>query len=143
MLTRRNNDLVVSLVTSILLAGLAFACNDDDRAPSALLDPTESDTPRDAAAGGAFDPCVRGGAGCACTEPGQIVSCGTVTKKVQGYKICFKGYRKCDDGKWTECVHRDAGPDSGSDITLIAELDTTADTTSADGSEAALDASAH
>lgn len=92
-----------TLVT--ILAGLAlWACGASPRAASAELDgdaPAQSD-------GDGFDPCVKQGTGCACAEPGKVIECGTIKRKVGNYEICSYGYRTCgDDKRWGEC---ESGP---------------------------------
>jgi hypothetical protein len=54
--------------------------------------------------GKADDPCATHQTGCACSDEGSTVACGSVKEKVDDYVICTEGMRTCTSGQWGDCV---------------------------------------
>jgi len=49
------------------------------------------------------DICATPNAGCDCSEPGRVVDCGVLQRKVKGQVWCAVGHRTCESGTWGEC----------------------------------------
>lgn len=85
-------------VGALVLLPLALACSKGSRdglADDGQHTPSQTST----------DPCASPNTGCACDEPGKVVSCGEVVARSEQYVSCSMGNRTCSDkGKWGECV---------------------------------------
>lgn len=50
------------------------------------------------------DACASHQTGCACTQEGATVDCGSVKQTIDNYVICSEGVRTCSGGQWGDCV---------------------------------------
>jgi hypothetical protein len=99
---RRHGARLVLAVSmgALSIGGLLWSCSASNDRPSAIGDtigtsPTGTANPLD---------CTVPNAGCACTQPGEMLKCGKVVYKSENYTSCSIGLQTCQpDGTWTDC----------------------------------------
>jgi len=87
-------------IGALSIGGLLWSCSGANDGPPAIGD-TSGTSPSATAA--PLD-CTVPNAGCACTQPGEMLKCGKVVYKSENYTSCSIGLRTCQaDGTWTDC----------------------------------------
>jgi len=91
--------LAVSIAV-LSIGALLWSCSGANDAPPAI-----GDTPEPSATSTAAPvDCTVPNAGCACTQPGEMLKCGKVVYKSENYTSCSIGIQTCQaDGTWTDC----------------------------------------
>ena len=81
------------LVAALGLA-LLMGCSGTETEHPALYDyGATPDTPN------SVDRCSQSNTGCPCENPGEIIDCGKISLKVDGYETCYAASRLCSDDK--------------------------------------------
>jgi hypothetical protein len=85
---------------ALVLVFLQWGCveGEDGHPATYQYDATPSHDPQS-------DPCAVPNQGCACPNPGEVVDCGKVIVRVDGYETCYEGSRICQgDSTWGACA---------------------------------------
>lgn len=87
-------------VAALSIGAVLWSCSGTNDAPPAV---GETPDPSATASAAPVD-CTVPNAGCACTQPGEVLKCGKVVYKSENYTSCSIGLRTCQaDGTWTDC----------------------------------------
>jgi hypothetical protein len=91
--------LLTASLGALSIGTLLWACSGEHHGPNTL-----GDTPLASASASPALACSTPSAGCPCTQPGEMLTCGEVVYKSERYVSCSLGTRTCQaDGTWTDC----------------------------------------